>query len=357
MKIDIHCHILPKNWPDLRERYGYGGFIRLEHDGCGCAKMMRDGQFFREVEANLWDPGVRLHECDQHRVDVQVLSTVPVMFSYWAKPEHTHDLSKLLNDDMARVIQDDPKRFVGLGTLPMNDPARAVAELERCVLELGFEGVQIATHINGVNLDDPRFYEVWACAQQLNAAIFVHPWDMMGMQQLPSYWLPWLVAMPAETSRAICSLMMGGVLERFPGVRFAFAHGGGSLPGTIGRVEHGFHMRPDLCQIHTQTSPRDLLRRIYIDSIIHDRKTLEFVVELMGASQIALGTDYPFPLGELDPGRLIESTASFTPEQKERMLSGTALEWLGVDRARFETEASRRHSESLYFDLWSEGGP
>lgn len=355
MKIDIHCHILPKNWPNLRERYGYGGFIHLDHEGCtGCAKMMRDGEFFREVDPNLWDPQTRMDECDHHKVDVQVLSTVPVMFSYWAKPEHTHDLSKILNDDMARVVHDNPKRFVGLGTIPMNAPHRAVEEMERCVNELGFEGVEIATHINGINLDDERFYPVWEAAQDLNAAIFVHPWDMMGMQQLPSYWLPWLVSMPAETSRAICSLMMGGVLEKFPGVRFAFAHGGGSFPGTIGRIAHGFKMRPDLCQVNTTTPPTELLRRLYIDSIIHDRKTLEFVVERFGAEQIALGTDYPFPLGELEPGKLIESTSSFTPEQKERMLSGTALEWLGADRNDYETVASRRHSESLYYDLWTE---
>ncbi len=353
MKIDIHTHILPKNWPDLKERYGYGGFIRLEHDGCGCTRMMRDSTFFREVEPNLWDGPTRVQECDHHHVDVQVLSTVPVMFSYWAKPEHTHDLSKILNDDLAQVVADNPKRFVGLGTVPMNAPDRAVQEMERAVNELGMAGIEIATHINGVNLDDDQFTPIWEAAQDLDAAIFVHPWDMMGMDQMPRFWLPWLVAMPAETSRAICSLAMGGVLEKFPKLRFAFAHGGGSFPGTIGRIDHGFTMRPDLCQTHTTTSPADLLQRIYLDSLVHDRDMLEFLVDRFGASQIALGTDYPFPLGELEPGKLIESTMSITPEQKERMLSGTALEWLGLDRMDFETEASKRHSESLHFDLWS----
>ncbi|MEM1347268.1 MAG: amidohydrolase family protein [Myxococcota bacterium] len=352
MKIDIHGHILPKNWPDLRERYGYGGFIRLEHDGSGRARMMRDGTFFREVEANLWDAQTRIQECDHHRVDVQVLSTVPVMFSYWAKPEHTLDISRILNDDMAEVIAGYPKRFVGLGTIPMNDPPRAALELERCRTELGFAGVQIATHINGVNLDDEQFEPVWAAAEQHGAAILVHPWDMMGMDQMPDYWLPWLVSMPAETSRAICSLMMGGVIEKYPKLRFAFSHGGGSFPGTIGRISHGFKMRPDLCQVRTTTQPRDLLDRIVVDSIVLDRKALEFLVELMGAEHIALGTDYPFPLGELEPGQLIETTKRFTPEQKERMLSGTALEWLGLERSNYETEASRLHSESLYYDPW-----
>ena len=146
--------------------------------------------------------------------------------------------------------------------------------------------------------------------------------------------------------------MMGGVLEKYPKLRFAFAHGGGSFPGTIGRIQHGFTMRPDLCQIRTQTDPTDMLRRFYLDSLVHDRKALEFLVDLFGPEQIALGTDYPFPLGELEPGRLIETTRSFTPDQKERMLSGTALEWLGAHRSDYETEASRRHSEGLHFDPW-----
>ena len=357
MKIDIHTHILPRDLPNLREKYGYGGFIRLDHDGCGCAKMMRDETFFREVEPNLWDGDERVADCDRSRVDVQVLSTVPVMFSYWAKPEHTHDLAKILNDDLAQVVARHPKRFVGLATLPMNAPERAVQELERAVTELGMIGAQIATHINGQNLDDPQFTPIWEAAASLGAAIFVHPWDMMGMDQMPRYWLPWLVAMPAETSRAICSLAMGGVFERFPGVRFAFAHGGGSFPGTVGRVRHGFRMRPDLCQVETTTNPADLLNHVFLDSLVHDRAALMFLVELFGAERVMLGTDYPFPLGELEPGRLIETTRGLTPDQKERMLSGTALEWMGRERAHFETAQSRSHSEGLHYERWEDSTP
>ena len=146
------------------------------------------------------------------------------------------------------------------------------------------------------------------------------------------------------------------MLATFPKLRFAFAHGGGSFPGTIGRIDHGFDMRPDLCQTHTTVRPSDFLRRVYLDSLVHDPKMLRYIVDLFGPEQIALGTDYPFPLGELQPGKLIESMRDFSAEEKERMLSGTALEWLGLDRADYETNTSRRHSESLHYDLWEQEG-
>src|SRR4030095_6064162 len=119
------------------------------------------------------------------------------------------------------------------------------------------------------------------------------------------YWLPWLVGMPAETSRAICSMIFGGVFEQFPNLRVAFAHGGGSFPFTIGRIEQGFKTRPDLVAVNTKTNPRDMLGKFWIDSLVHDKKSLNYLIEVMGEDQICLGTDYPFPLGEELPGDLI----------------------------------------------------
>ena len=335
MKIDIHTHILPERWPDLRERYGYGGWIRMEHQKPCCANMMIDDRFFREVQQNCWDPQTRMHECDGDHVDVQVLSTVPVMFSYWAKPEHALDLSMLLNDHIAGIVAEYPQRFAGLGTLPMQSPELAIKELERCVKELGLRGVQIGSHINDWNLDEPALFAIYEAAQDLDAAIFVHPWDMMAKEKMPRYWLPWLVGMPAETSLAICSIMFGGVLDRFPNLRFCFAHGGGSFPATIGRIEHGFHVRPDLVQVNTQTETRDYLHRLYFDSLVHDPAVLRYMLEVFSANRIMLGSDYPFPLGEHRPGELIESMQELTPEIRERLLSGTALEFLGLERELF----------------------
>jgi aminocarboxymuconate-semialdehyde decarboxylase len=342
MKIDLHTHILPRDWPDLDASYGYGGFVRLDHYKPCCARMMIGERVFREITDNVWDPKRRIEDCDRDGVSMQVLSTVPVMFSYWAKPHDALDLSRRLNDHIAEVVHAYPKRFAGLGTIPLQDPDLAAGELERCVRELGLRGAEIGTHVDAnphtgrldiLNLDNASLQTIWSAAEQLDAAIFVHPWDMLGKERMPKYWLPWLVGMPAETSLAICSMIFGGVFERFPKLRVAFAHGGGAFPFTIGRIEHGFHVRPDLCATDTRTNPREFLAhddvpaRFYVDSLVHDGEALHFLLKLFGAKRIALGSDYPFPLGEEHPGELIQSL-KLSASEKTQLVSDTAREFL-----------------------------
>jgi aminocarboxymuconate-semialdehyde decarboxylase len=345
MKIDIHTHILPKTWPDLDKKFGYPGFVRLEHcDECS-ARMMIGGRLFREITDNVWNPERRVEEMDRAEVSIQALSTVPVMFSYWAKPKDALDLCRLLNDHIAEVVRKYPKRFAGLGTIPLQDVDLAAQELHRCVRELGLRGVEIGTHVDpndhchGAecrNLDHSSLDVVWKTAEQLNAAIFVHPWDMMGKDRMPKYWLPWLVGMPAETSLAICSMIFGGVFERFPKLRVAFSHGGGAFPGTIGRIDHGFRVRPDLVAIDNKTNPRKYLAdngrpaRFFVDSLVHDADAVQSLIKLFSAERVALGSDYPFPLGEARPGELIESIVDLSSKEKALLLAGTAREFLGI---------------------------
>ena len=255
------------------------------------------------------------------------------MFSYWAKPYDCLEVSKFLNDHIADIVVRYPKRFIGLGTVPMQDAELAIEELKRCK-EIGLKGIQIGSHVNDWNLSSPKLFPIFEAAQDLEMSIFVHPWDMMGKDKMERYWLPWLVGMPAETSLAICSMIFGGVFERLPQLKVAFAHGGGSFPATIGRVEHGFNVRPDLCAIDNNVNPRDYLGKFYIDSLVHDPHALDFVIKTMGEDFVALGTDYPFPLGELEPGKLIKSMP-YSNELKGKLLSDNALNWLGLNKAQF----------------------
>jgi len=329
MKIDIHTHIIPKDLPNLRKKFGYGDWIFLDHHNHGKADMIKGKNFFRTIESNCWDPEVRLNDCDRHGVDIQVLSTIPIMFSYWAKPKDTLILSQILNDHISGLVDQFPKRFLGLGTIPLQDSKLAISELERCVNDLNLLGIQIGSNVNGKNLNDESLFSVFEAAANLGAAVFIHPWDVMGMNQMDKYWLPWLVGMPAETARAICSMIFGGIFERLPNLRVAFAHGGGCFPFTIGRIQHGFEVRPDLCSIDNNIDPKDYLGRFWVDSLVHDSDALEFLIKKIGDKRIALGTDYPFPLGELSPGKLIESS-DITIGTKDQILFKNALDWLAL---------------------------
>ena len=335
LKIDVHTHILPKEIPDWKTRFGYGGFITLDHYKPCCARMVRDdGKSFRDIDENCWSPETRIEEIDEFGVRVQVLSTVPVMFSYWAKPKDGLEVAQFLNDHIADVVSEFPLRFVGLGTVPMQDTALAITELRRC-RSIGLAGVQIGTNVNQLNLGEPQFFEFFAACEELGMAIFVHPWEMMGEADMQKYWLPWLVGMPAEVSRAICSLIFAGVLERLPQLRICFAHGGGSFPSTIGRIEHGFDVRPDLCANDNTHGPRKYLDRMYFDSLVHEPKVLDYLIDLVGAERIALGSDYPFPLGEQKPGSLIDAS-NHDDATKAMLLHGSALKWLNLSKETFE---------------------
>ena len=333
LKIDVHTHILPRDIPCWKEKFGYGGFITLDHYKPCCARMLRDdGTQFRDVDENCWSAKKRIEECDAAGVNLQVLSTVPVMFSYWAKPADGAEISKFLNDHIAEVVSEFPTRFVGLGTVPLQQTDLAVKELERCK-QLGLVGVQIGTNVNQQNLSEARFFEFFAACERLGMAVFVHPWDMMGEKDMQKYWLPWLVGMPAEVSRAICSLIFSGTLERLPQLRICFAHGGGSFPATIGRIEHGFDVRPDLFT-DNPFGPRRYLSRMYFDSLVHEPAKLDYLIRLVGADQVMLGSDYPFPLGEAEPGKLIESMG-YDSEIKAMLMHGAALNWLDIEESRF----------------------
>ncbi len=334
LKIDMHTHLMPEHMPDFAKKFGYGDFISMKHLGNGVADMMQGERFFRQVRQNSWDAAIRIPEYATHGTQVQVVCTVPVLFSYWAKPEDGMAVSRFLNDDLAERIAPYPKNYIGLGTLPMQDTDLSIRELIRIKDELKMPGVQIGSNINDINLGEKQFFPLYEAMEELGMALFVHPWNMMGQDHMRKYWLPWLVGMPAETARAVCSMIFSGVFEKFPKLRVCFAHAGGSFLPTIGRIEHGYNCRPDLVAIDNDVNPREYVGRFWVDSITHDADAFRFILNMQGSKRVCLGSDYPFPLGDLEIGRFIEEMGLDEGTLVD-VMCGSALEWLGLDRKQF----------------------
>ncbi len=352
-RIDFHTHILPSpdKFPNWTEKFGYDGFISLDTEPSyiengitkiltpGNARMMKGPKFFREVEPNTWDVNVRLKDMERDGIDVQVLCTVPVMFAYWAKPADCAELARFLNDDIARICHEHPNNFIGLGTVPMQDPSLAIIEMNRCLQELHLVGIQIGSHVNELNLDASEFELFWEAAEKSNCLVLIHPWDMPSGQRNEKHWISWLAGMPYETTCAAIALMLGGVLERHPKLRIILAHGAGSLPYILGRIEHGYNCRPDLCATASSKSPKEYIGNIWCDSITHDPDALRFLVQKMGADRVVFGTDYPFPLGEvtgsapgISPGHTIDSIpiddSVITEEVRQKIFGQNAVDLL-----------------------------
>ncbi|CAI4222230.1 unnamed protein product [Auanema sp. JU1783] len=204
-------------------------------------------------------------------------------------------------------------------------------ELKRCV-SMGFRAIEIGSHIEEKSLDHHDFWPLYKECESLNVVIFVHPWDMHNWNgRLNKYWMPWLVGMPSETAQAICSILMGNILLLFPKLRFCFAHGGGSYPQIAGRISHGYKVRPDLCAINCAISPDELKTRIWTDSLVHDPEALKLLIHTVGMDKIVLGTDYPFPLGELVVGQVVENYPHLTVEDKQKLLWHNCIDLLDLE--------------------------
>jgi aminocarboxymuconate-semialdehyde decarboxylase len=333
LKIDMHSHIIPKNLPDWEKKFGYEGFIRLEHHKPSWANMMQGDNFFREINHNCWDPEVRINEYEKYTTQVQVVCTIPVLFAYFSKPKDGLEVARFLNDDLANLVNKYPKKYIGLGSLPMQDPELAVQELFR-IKELGLKGVQIGSNIEDKNLNEPDFFPVWEACEKLGLAVLVHPWNMMGKKNMNKYWLPWLVGMPAETSRAMCSMIFGGIFDKFPNLRVNFCHASGSFLSTIGRIEHGFNCRPDLVAVDNPKNPREYCGHFWVDCITHDEEMLHYVLKMQGSKRVTLGSDYPFPLGDLEIGEFI-NRMNLEKSVVEDVFCNSTLEWLNLKKEMF----------------------
>jgi aminocarboxymuconate-semialdehyde decarboxylase len=331
--IDVHTHIMPPRWEDLASRFGVDGWPWVkERSSCAACIMLGDREF-REVSDQCFVPARRISDMDGRHVRRQLLSPIPVLFCYWGPPEATAEFARIQNDFIAECVARYPDRFLAAGTVPMQAPRLAVLELER-IAGMGFQAVEIGTNVMGRYLDDPGVVEVLTAAAELGLAVFVHPWDAIGEDRMRSYYLPHMVALPADTALTIARLIFGGVLDRLPKLRIGFSHGGGSFLPLLARIDHGFRVRPE-ARVKIERAPSSYLDRLYFDSITHDPEIIQFMCRRVGSDHVMLGSDYPFDMGVEAPVELIDES-SLSESDRANVLYRAAEAFLGLRAAAAE---------------------
>jgi aminocarboxymuconate-semialdehyde decarboxylase len=333
MNVDFHAHVIPAPYLDLA-RTGRVPALRVEPTAGGEVLEVAGGGPGGPVAQRIplspaWlDPRARLAAMDTAGVDLQVVSVVQFIYHYWLDAGRAAELARVANDGIAAMVAADPARFAGMATLPLQDPAAAVAELERAHHALGLRAVEIGTHVDGVPLDAPALAPFWARAEALGTVVFLHPYAPLGGEHLAAYYLHNLLGNPFDTTLAVSRLLFGGVLERHPRLRLCLAHGGGALPSVIGRLEKGYEVF-DVCRGQGAGRPAAYLGRLWYDTITHDVTALEALVARVGAGRVLLGSDYPFTIGDLDPVRTVENLG-VDRGARDAILGGNAAALLGL---------------------------
>jgi aminocarboxymuconate-semialdehyde decarboxylase len=294
------------------------------------ATVVIDQKPYRTISDACWVAERRIEEMDRAGIAVQALSPMPELFGYWIEAEPASDLVRHVNDVIADMVRHGGGRFVGLGGLPMQDLDLAMAELHRVITDLGFRGVEIGSNINGVPIGDPRFHPFFAEAERLGAAVFVHAVRPAGMDRLvgPAA-LQQVLAYPSDVGFAVASVITGGLLSKFPRLRIAFSHGGGTFASLLPRLEQGRQVFAAIGESMPER-PSEVARKLYVDALVFDRDMLRRVISVFGESQVMIGTDYPFNFCERDPiGRIAEA---FDDEGlREALVFRNALTFLGLD--------------------------
>jgi aminocarboxymuconate-semialdehyde decarboxylase len=327
--IDIHTHVVPQAFPPYIGRHAGAPWPSMR-DAQPCHKhVMISGANYRTVSHQCWDCSVRLKDMAQQRVTRQVLSPMPELLSTWMQPEDGAAMCRYLNEVIATLVRQAPAQFIGLGAVPLQDVALAIRELEFAMREFGMAGVEIATHVNGVPIGDPKFLPFFEAAVALGAAVFVHPLRPVGMERLrgPPL-LEQVLAFPGETGLAAASMITGGTLARVPGLRIAFSHGGGSFQALLPRLRHGWRHLPPVRDA-LQADPLIGARQMFYDDLVYDAATISRLIDVFGASQVMVGSDYPFAIMDPDPDARSREL-KLTPDELQGLRCGNAKRWLAL---------------------------
>ena len=297
--IDTHTHVLTEETAALLRKEAPKVAVTITPVDAESATLDVASVVYRPFPRGGFDLARRLHDMDAMGVDVQVLSATPQTYLYNQDASLGTTTAAIQNDQIGKLVKQNPQRFMGIATLPMQAPEKAADELKRAMTKLGLRGTMFASNIMGKNLDDPSFEPVWATAEELGAFIFIHPNNVAGADRMKSYYLNNLIGNPLDTTIGAACLYFGGVLDRYPKLTVVLAHGGGFTPYQAARWEHGWHVRPEPKKNITK-QPVDIAKRFYYDTILHSAPVLEFMIEHVGADRVVLGSDYPYDMGMMD---------------------------------------------------------
>lgn len=339
--IDVHTHYVPRSWPELAAATGgEPGWPWPRIDSAHDATIMIGSEEFRRIRSDCWDAETRLADMDADGVDVQVVSPTPVFFSYTRPAAEAATVARIFNDLALEICAPAPDRFLPFCQVPLQDPDAACAELDRC-LAAGHVGVEIGNHVGDRDLDDAGVVTFLQHCARVGAPVFVHPWDMPGSPRLDRWMARWLTGMPAETHLSILALVLGGAFDRIPAeLRICFAHGGGSFPFWVGRMDHAWHARRDVVGTSLYP-PSHYLDRFSVDTVVFDERPLRLLVDTLGVDRVMVGSDYPYPFGERPVGELVRTASFLDQAAREQILGGNAAHFLGAPVRTTVSEAVR----------------
>ncbi len=326
-RIDVHSHVVPKEMLDaLTAQPGRFGMRYI--DEAGHRRVAKDGGGGQPVFDEFFDAAAKVRGMDRKGLDVSMISPAPIVYFYWLDADAGLEAARIVNDGIANMAAQFPDRLMGLGTLPMQNPDAAVAELERIVKQHGFRGIELGTSVENEQVADARFRPVLRRAQELGVFIFAHPYSNSGVCNLDDYYLSNLIGNPLQTTLMVSHLMFGGVLDELKQLKICLAHGGGYVPYQIGRFNHGHKVRKETRAL-TKTKPNALLRRFYYDALTHDARALRYLIDLVGSDRVVLGTDAPFDMGEEHPVEMLGKVARLSAKDRDQVLGKTALKLIG----------------------------
>jgi len=317
--VDVHTHIVPADFPAYPGRHNNHAWPSMCEATCGHRHILIRGAIFRTLSPAAWDAERRIAEMDRAGIGLQALSPMPELLSYWFDPDDALAMAEFVNATIAAMVDAAPHRFVGLGMVPLQDPDRAIDVLQALMRDARFRGIEVGTNVNGVPIGDARFEPLFAEAERLGAAVFVHALHPVGDERLigPPL-LKAIVSFPCETAFAVASLITGGLLSRHPRLKIAFSHGGGAFASVLPRLQHGWKILRPLAQSLSE-APIEIARRLYYDTLVYDAATLRHLVSLFGAEQLLVGTDYPFEIHDRDP--LGSLAAAGLPAEVEALIT------------------------------------